>query len=160
MTVKILISSKCYLQFPHISFALFPHLSFLPLSLHNLFYSLQLYYYPDHLKVWQYFCYPWVIWFHCKCHLWYGKRYLMCSVFVNRHFIRNMLFEIFLFLFFNPFRANITKWSNTPKQFVGKLPKNCLSVSDHFVGLALKRWRCCILLIRSELEKQSHRGVP
>ena len=25
MTVKILISSKCYLQFPRISFALFPH---------------------------------------------------------------------------------------------------------------------------------------
>ena len=81
MTVKILIFSKCYLQFPHISFALFPHLSFLPLSLHNLFYSLQLCYYPDRLKVWQYFCYPRVIWFHCKCHLWYGKRYLlMCSV--------------------------------------------------------------------------------
>ena len=28
---------------------------------------------------------------------------------------------------FNPF-----------KQFVGNLPKNCLSVFDHFVGLALK----------------------
>ena len=24
------------------------------------------------------------------------------------------------------------------KQFVGKLPTNCLSASDHFVGLALK----------------------
>ena len=31
-----------------------------------------------------------------------------------------------------------TKWSNTPKQFVGKLPTNCLSMFDHFVGLALK----------------------
>ena len=39
---------------------------------------------------------------------------------------------------FNPFRANPTKWSNTLKQFVGKLPTNCLSVFDHFVGLALK----------------------
>ena len=38
--------------------------------------------------------------------------------------------------------ANPTKWSNTLKQFVGKLPTNCLSVFDHFVGLALKglRW--------------------
>ena len=39
----------------------------------------------------------------------------------------------------NPLSANITKWSNTLKQFVGKLPKNCLNVFPHFVGLALKR---------------------
>ena len=39
---------------------------------------------------------------------------------------------------FNPFSANFAKWSNTPKQFVGNLPMNCLSVFDHFVGLALK----------------------
>ena len=32
----------------------------------------------------------------------------------------------------------VTKWSNTHKQFVGKYPTNYLSVSDHFVGLALK----------------------
>ena len=31
-----------------------------------------------------------------------------------------------------------TKWSNALKQFVGNLPTNCLSVFDHFVGLALK----------------------
>ena len=37
-----------------------------------------------------------------------------------------------------PLSAKITKWSNTLKQFVGKLPTNCLSVFDHFVGLALK----------------------
>ena len=37
-----------------------------------------------------------------------------------------------------PLSADITKWSNTLKQFVGKLPKNCLSVFPHFVGLALK----------------------
>ena len=39
---------------------------------------------------------------------------------------------------FNPLRANPTKWSNTLKQFVGKLPTNCLSVFDHCVGLVLK----------------------
>ena len=38
----------------------------------------------------------------------------------------------------NPLRVNHTKWSSTLKQFVGKLPTNCLSVFDHFVGLALK----------------------
>ena len=38
----------------------------------------------------------------------------------------------------NLLSANFTKWSNTFKQFVGKLPTNCLSVFDHFVGLALK----------------------
>ena len=39
---------------------------------------------------------------------------------------------------FKPLRANPAKWSNTLKQFVGKLPTNCLSVFEHFVGLALK----------------------
>ena len=38
----------------------------------------------------------------------------------------------------NPLSANSTKWSNTLKQFVARLPTNCLSVFDHFVGLALK----------------------
>ena len=30
------------------------------------------------------------------------------------------------------------KWSKTLKQFVEKLPTNCLSVFDHFVGLTHK----------------------
>ena len=38
----------------------------------------------------------------------------------------------------NPLSANPTKWSNTLKQFVGKLPTNCFSVFDHCVGLARK----------------------
>ena len=38
----------------------------------------------------------------------------------------------------NSLSANPTKWSNTLKQFLGKLPTNCLSVFDHFVKLALK----------------------
>ena len=38
----------------------------------------------------------------------------------------------------NPLSANIAKWSNTLKQFVGKLPTNCLSVFDHFLVLAVK----------------------
>ena len=39
---------------------------------------------------------------------------------------------------FNPLSANPIKWSNTLKQFVSKLPTNCLSVFDHFVLLAMK----------------------
>ena len=39
---------------------------------------------------------------------------------------------------FNPLNTNPTKWLNTIKQFVRKLPTNCLSVFDHFVGLAFK----------------------
>ena len=38
----------------------------------------------------------------------------------------------------NSSSVNPTKWSNTLEQFVGKLPKNCLSVFDHFVELAVK----------------------
>ena len=48
-----------------------------------------------------------------------------------------------LHIVFNLLSTNITKWSNTLKQFVGKLstnklPTNCLNVFDHFVGLAFK----------------------
>ena len=39
---------------------------------------------------------------------------------------------------FNSLGTNMTKWSNALKQFVGKLPTNCLNVFDHFVELALK----------------------
>ena len=41
----------------------------------------------------------------------------------------------------NPLSANPTKWSNTLKRFIGCQPKNCLSVFDLFVGLALKSLR-------------------
>ena len=35
----------------------------------------------------------------------------------------------------NPLSVNFTQWSNILKQFVGKLPMNCLSVFDDFMGL-------------------------
>ena len=38
----------------------------------------------------------------------------------------------------NPLSANPTKWSNTLKQYVDNSVFDHLSVSDHFVGLALK----------------------
>ena len=49
---------------------------------------------------------------------------------------RNGYFLQFL-VHFNPLSANSTKWSNTLKQLVGKRQR-IVSVSDHFVGLALK----------------------
>ena len=55
------------------------------------------------------------------------------------HFMNNFSRKMFLMLYsFNLLSANFTKWSNTLKQVVGKLSMNCLSVFDHFVGLALK----------------------
>ena len=45
---------------------------------------------------------------------------------------------------FNSLSANFTKWSNTLKQFVGKLPTNCLSMFDHFVELSLKGLRSLV----------------
>ena len=41
-------------------------------------------------------------------------------------------------LLLNLLSTNPTKWSNTLKQFVGKLPTNCFTIFDHFVGLAPK----------------------
>ena len=38
----------------------------------------------------------------------------------------------------NPLSAKFIKWSNTLKQIVGKLPTICLSMFDHFSGLAFK----------------------
>ena len=70
-------------------------------------------------------------------------------------------------IFLCPLSANPTKWSNTLKQFVGNLLTNCLSVFDHFVGLALQGlkqilkvltfcfWKCydctCISACRKEI---------
>ena len=49
-----------------------------------------------------------------------------------------LLLLVYKGAFINPLSANFTKWSNTLKQFVGKLPTNCLSVFDYFVELAFK----------------------
>ena len=51
---------------------------------------------------------------------------------------RSHNFESTLKICLNLLSASLTKWSNTLKQFLGKLSTNCLSVFDHFVGLALK----------------------
>ena len=53
----------------------------------------------------------------------------MCSVYLSYFYFSN---------YFNPLSASFTKWSNTLEQFVDKLPTNCLSVFDHFVGLGRK----------------------
>ena len=80
---------------------------------------------------------------------------LVCKIYVTNFKICNWSFIFSFYLIFplrntnfihitiNPLSANLTKWSNTIKQFVGKLPTNCLSVIDHFVRLALKGLRQC-----------------
>ena len=57
--------------------------------------------------------------------VWLGSKYVSVSRTLHLTFV-------------NPLSANPTKWSNTLKHFVGKLPTNCLSVFDLFVGLELK----------------------
>ena len=57
--------------------------------------------------------------------------------------ISNILNTFLLIIVLNPLSANPTKWPNTLKQFVGKLPTNCLSVFGHFVNLALKGLTVC-----------------
>ena len=71
---------------------------------------------------------------------WYRSNF-----FLERHNIWNLLSSLNWVsvmssskTVFNPLSVNPTKWSNTFKQFVGKLTTDCLSVFDHFVGLALK----------------------
>ena len=52
-----------------------------------------------------------------------------------------------------PLSDNPTKWSNTLKQFVGKLPTNFLSVFDYFVKLVLKG----LNLILQRVKKHSNK---
>ena len=75
--------------------------------------------------------------------------------FVTRQFF--LLFEHSTNLGFNPLSANPTKSSNTLKQFVGKLPTNCLSVLDHFVKLALKG--LTVFALRCNHEEPGHRKM-
>ena len=56
---------------------------------------------------------------------------------------------------FNPLSANPIKWPNTLKQFVGKLPTNCLSVLGHFVNLALKGLKKVLLKVLQNLQENT-----
>ena len=56
------------------------------------------------------------------------------------------LFNYLFSLIVNLLSADFTKWPKTLKQFIGKLPMNCLSVFGHFVGLALT-WLIIVFLI-------------
>ena len=63
--------------------------------------------------------------------------YFSCTMLKNEQTLESLIilwsaFTVFRHLL-NPFNFNPTKWSNTLKQFVGKMPTNCLSVFDHFV---------------------------
>ena len=47
----------------------------------------------------------------------------------------------------NSLSTNSAKWSHALKKFVGNLAANCLSLFDHFVGLALKGLTFSLLLV-------------
>ena len=51
-----------------------------------------------------------------------------------------------------PLSVNLTKWSNTLKQFVIEQPMNFLSVFDHFMRLALKRLKWLITEAKFEIQ--------
>ena len=73
-------------------------------------------------------------------------KYLWCNI-SRKYFLQKQLLTVITFAKsfttgisqgLNPLKASPTNWSNTLKQFVGKLPTNCLSIFGHFVGLVLK----------------------
>ena len=68
---------------------------------------------------------------------------------INTHPSLKRVKRVSLNMIINPLSANFTKWWNTFKQFVGKLPTNCLSVFDHFVKLALKRLKYLINIVQT-----------
>ena len=76
---------------------------------------------------------------YVSCFLIYHVSYYFCHItFYTRGsfsiFVRDLLFSSFPLTLYAPTPEN----GQTLKQFVGKLLANCLSVFDHFVGLALK----------------------
>ena len=71
-------------------------------------------------------------------HTIWASIYVWSGLFTSTHCSRFVSLGYPYFPYPYPLSANITKRSNTFKQFVANLPTNCLSVFDHFVGLALK----------------------
>ena len=67
----------------------------------------------------------------------YGRRTWVDHTKESNPKLKNQM-TLLLQIALNHLTANPTKWSNTIKQFIGKLQTNCLSVLDNFVGLALK----------------------
>ena len=62
---------------------------------------------------------------------------------------------------FYPLSANLTKWANTLKQFVGNLLTKCLSVFDYFVKLALKGLSLLLFItVLEELSLEIRSGCP
>ena len=79
-----------------------------------------------------------------------NRGYLVCIESSLYWFIIELHWDI------NPLGANPTKWSNTLKQFVDKLPTNCLSVFDHFVKLAPKGLTVLFDVWRYQFERRTY----
>ena len=101
---------------------------------------------------------------HKYCHL--GKKGGVELITSKCNRINIVLIFPFYFKILNPrtvddaLSAKLTKWSNTLKQFVVKLPTNCLSVFDHFVGLALKGLRKTVLISFNEYAENILLSIP
>ena len=82
----------------------------------------------------------WMIGPYYTVNWWNNFKVFVGFLFLLRFNCRhNAIFQLkVLGIPFNPLSTNITKWSNTLKQFISKLPTNCLSVFDHFMILALE----------------------
>ena len=133
--MKMVLTSDCFWEFFFLSFLLLLHFWFFRVSGFSIFDFIRLELLPDGnswLLLLELFSFFWHV---CRINLtWIDFFYisdsisLLCCMLLSMRPI-------------NSLSANFTKWSNTLKQFVVKLPTNCLSVFDHFVGLALKELR-------------------
>ena len=72
------------------------------------------------------------------CNYLYERKHYEQSKFDFGVVLTRYMSFIAFFHCINSLSPKFITWSNTLKQFAGKLPTNCLSVFDHFVGLAGK----------------------
>ena len=96
-----------------------------------------------------------IVYFNCLYFLRYWE-YVYCNCLFPKLWRHNFLRQDKKVIIlkakkdFNPLSANITKWSNTLKQFVGNLATDYLSMFDHFVGENKKYfsivWACLTIL--------------
>ena len=57
-----------------------------------------------------------------------------------------LLYDKIILAHFNPLSANLTKWLNILKQFMGNLLTNYLNMFGHFMEFSLKRAKCSNIL--------------
>ena len=73
-----------------------------------------------------------------KIHICQDTHYLLRFHESNSIYLQILKWIFLIYNSFNPLSANPTKWSQHIQTICQQQPMNCLSVFDHFVGLALK----------------------